>query len=117
MGLLERATADGLDGNPNDGTFGVTFVSNHDEFAPPPAKDNIAYAHILTRPGYPIVYFNALEFGTGRNFPLRGRGDALGGEFGETIKSLSLSITDTSAGLSSCATPTMTPTSMSVTKR
>jgi alpha-amylase len=88
MGLLERATADGLDGNPNDGTFGVTFVSNHDEFAPPPAKDNIAYAHILTRPGYPIVYFNALEFGTGRNFPLRGRGDALGGEFGETIKKL-----------------------------
>ena len=65
MRLLERASADGLDGNPNDGTFGVTFVSNHDELATRPDKDNIAYAHILTRPGYPIVYFNALEFGTG----------------------------------------------------
>ena len=88
MRRLERASADGLDGNPNDGTFGVTFVSNHDEFAPPPEKDNIAYAHILTRTGYPIVYFNALEFGTGRNFPTQGRGDALGGKFGDTIKKL-----------------------------
>ena len=88
MRLLERASADALDGNPNDGSFGVTFVSNHDELAPPPEKDNIAYAHILTRPGYPIVYFNALEFGENRHFPTRGRGDALGGEFGETIKTL-----------------------------
>jgi hypothetical protein len=88
MRRLERASADGLDGNPNDGTFGVTFVSNHDGFAPPPEKDNIAYAHILTRTGYPIVYFNALEFGTGRAFPRQGRGDALGGKFGDTIKKL-----------------------------
>ena len=68
MRRLERASADGLDGNPNDGTFGVTFCSNHDGFAPPPEKDNIAYAHILTRTGYPIVYFNALEFGTWQRF-------------------------------------------------
>lgn len=88
MRLLEGASVDAIDGDPNDGSLGVTFVSNHDEFAPRPDKDNIAYAHILTRTGYPIVYFNALEFGTDRSFPARGRGDALGGEFGDTITRL-----------------------------
>jgi len=88
MRLLERASVDVIDGDPNDGSRGVTFVSNHDELAPPPIQDNLAYAHILTRTGYPIVYFNALEFGEGRHFPTRGRGDALGGQFGEIITRL-----------------------------
>jgi len=88
MRLLERASVDGLDGDPNDGTLGVTFVQNHDELAPPPRADNIAHAHILTRTGYPVVYFNALGFGEGRNFPIRGRGDALGGQFGDRITRL-----------------------------
>ncbi|MGC3966598.1 MAG: hypothetical protein QM775_04275 [Pirellulales bacterium] len=88
MRLLEGASVDAIDGDPNDGSRGVTFVSNHDAFAAPPSKDNIAYAHILTRTGFPIVYFNALEFGEGRDFPIRGRGDALGGEFGATITKL-----------------------------
>jgi len=88
MRLLERASVDGIDSDPNDGTLGVTFVQNHDELAPPPRADNIAYAHILTRTGYPIVYFNALGFGEGRNFPIRGRGDALGGEFGTRLTTL-----------------------------
>jgi hypothetical protein len=88
MRLLERASVDGIDGNPNDGTVGVTFVQNHDELAPPPRSDNIAYAHILTRPGYPVVYFNALGFGEERHFPTRGRGDALGGQFGTLITTL-----------------------------
>jgi glycosidase len=88
MRLLEGASVDAIDGDANDGSRGVTFVSNHDQFAPPPDKDNVAYAHILTRTGYPIVYFNALEFGTNRDFPTRGRGDALGGKFGETITRL-----------------------------
>jgi alpha-amylase len=88
MRLLERASVDRIDGNPNDGSLGVTFVQNHDELAPPPSSDNIAYAHILTRPGYPIVYFNALAFGTNRKFPIRGRGDALGGQFGDRITTL-----------------------------
>lgn len=87
MRLLEGASVDAIDGNPNDGTRGVLFVSNHDAFAPPPLKDNIAYAHILTRTGYPIVYHNAREFGEGRDFPARGRGDALGA-FGDTILKL-----------------------------
>lgn len=88
MRLLERASVDRLDGDPNDGSIGVTFVQNHDELAPPPRSDNIAYAHILTRPAHPIVYFNALGFGEGRSFPIRGRGDALGGEFGDRVTRL-----------------------------
>jgi hypothetical protein len=88
MRLLERASVDVADGNPNDGSLGVTFVQNHDELAPPPASDNLAYAHILTRTGYPIVYFNAGGFGGGRDFPRPGRGDALGGEFGDIITTL-----------------------------
>lgn len=80
---FEFASFDGSDGNANDGSRGVQFVSSHDNG--PPANDNIAYAHILTRTGFPVVYFNALEFGTGRDFPQRGRGDALGGEFGDRI--------------------------------
>jgi alpha amylase-like protein len=88
MRLLENASVDAIDGRPNDGSRGVMFVSNHDELAPPPANDNLAYAHILSRTGFPVVYFNALEFGKGRHFPTRGRGDALGGEFGEIITRL-----------------------------
>jgi alpha-amylase len=59
MRLLERASVDAIDGDPNDGSTGVMFVSNHDEHAPPPEKDNIAYAHILTRTGHPVFYYNA----------------------------------------------------------
>lgn len=86
MRALEFASFDGSDGNANDGTRGVQFVSSHDNG--PPSADNIAYAHILTRAGFPVVYFNALEFGEGRDFPLRGRGDALGGQFGDLITRL-----------------------------
>ncbi|HET6676434.1 MAG TPA: alpha-amylase family glycosyl hydrolase [Nitrospiraceae bacterium] len=88
MRNLEKASVDRIDGDSNDGSFGVTFVQNHDALAPPPKSDNIAYAHILTRTGYPIVYFNALGFGVERDFPIRGRGDALGGEFGNRITTL-----------------------------
>jgi Alpha amylase, catalytic domain len=87
MGDLVNASVDGIDGDANDGTIGVLFVSNHDDGAPPPAADNIAYAHILTRTGYPIVYFNALDVQP-RNFPRDGRGDALGGQFGTLITTL-----------------------------
>jgi alpha-amylase len=88
MRLLERASVDGIDGEPNDGSLGVTFVQNHDALAPPPRSPDIAYAHILTRTGYPIVYFNALGFGEGRDFPIRGRSDALGGESGDRVTRL-----------------------------
>jgi hypothetical protein len=80
MGDLVNASVDGIDGDANDGSVGVEFVSNHDEGAPPPAADNIAYAHILTRTGYPIVYFNAVDVEP-RNFPHDGndRGYAIWG--------------------------------------
>ncbi|MGC8740742.1 MAG: hypothetical protein ACP5UB_04720 [Candidatus Sumerlaeaceae bacterium] len=86
MRQLEYASVDGIDGNANDGSVGVTFVSSHDNG--PPALDNLAYAYILTRTGFPIVYFNAHEFGTGRSFPIDGRGDALGGDYGNLIPRL-----------------------------
>lgn len=83
MRQLEFASFDGSDGNANDGSRGVMFASSHDEGGA--AGDNLGHAHILTRPGYPVVYFNAKEFGDGRDFPKDGRGDALGGRFGERI--------------------------------
>ena len=87
MRQLERASVDIIDGDPNDGTVGVQFVQNHDGVGAPPAANNIAYAHILTRSGYPIVYFNARQFSP-PNFPREGRGDALGGQFGTLITTL-----------------------------
>ena len=83
---LSNASIDGLDGNYNNGTYGVQFVASHDDFGP--SADNPAHAYILSRPGYPLVYFNAYEFGDGRDFPKPGRGDALGGRFGEMIPRL-----------------------------
>lgn len=86
MSRLEFASFDGSDGDANDGSRGVTFVQNHDTFGP--NNDNLAYAHILTRTGFPVVYFNAQEFGDARDFPKGGRGDALGGQFGDTLTEL-----------------------------
>lgn len=78
-------TIDASDGSAFDGSRGVSFVSSHDNG--PPADDNLGYAFILTKTGYPLVYFNAREFGT-RPFPQPGRGDALGGVFGDFIPML-----------------------------
>lgn len=88
LGDLSSASIDGVDGDANDGTRGVHFVSNHDGSITAPGAQNLAYAYVLTRPGYPLVYFNALEFGTDRDFPIEGRGDALGGRYGDTITKL-----------------------------
>jgi glycosidase len=74
------------DGLANNGSQGVAFVSSAD--SPPPYLDNVAYAYALMRPGNTIVYFNAHEFGDNRSFPRDGRGDALGGLYGDTIKTL-----------------------------
>jgi exo-beta-1,3-glucanase (GH17 family) len=74
------------DGLANNGSQAVSFVSSHDEFGP--YLSNVAYAYTLLRPGNAIVYFNAKEFGSGRDFPKDGRGDALGGLFGNTIATL-----------------------------
>jgi glycosidase len=68
------------DGLSQNGSAGVSFVQNHDNgLGDPPQIDNVAYAYILNRKGYPLVYYNAQEFGTDRPFPNNNtRKDALG---------------------------------------
>lgn len=73
------------DGLANNGSEGVSFVSSHDSNGP--YLSNVAYAYTLMRPGNAIVYFNGHEFGN-RDFPKDGRGDALGGLYGDTIDKL-----------------------------
>jgi hypothetical protein len=74
------------DGYANNGSQGVSFVNSADVFAP--YLSNVAHAYTLMRPGNALVYFNGQEFGTNRDFPKGGRGDALGGQYGTTITKL-----------------------------
>jgi len=85
---IENASLDYYDDGLHNGSAGVTFVSSHDDFGP--YLSNVAYAYTLMLPGNTIVYFNAHEFGdaTARPFPKDGRGDALGGLYGNTITGL-----------------------------
>lgn len=69
-----------------DGSAGVRFVQSHDSGGPD--LSNVAHAYSLLLPGRSIVYFNAKQFGINRQFPADGRGDALGGMYGETIATL-----------------------------
>lgn len=69
-----------------DGSAGVRFVQSHDNGGPD--LSNVAYAYTLLLPGRSIVYFNAKQFGNNRPFPADGRGDALGGMYGDTITTL-----------------------------
>jgi len=84
---ISGASLDLHDDGLHNGSQGVMFVQSHDDFAPWQLA-NVAYAYVLMQPGNAIVYFNAQEFGTGRDFPKDGRGDALGGAFGTTITRL-----------------------------
>ncbi|MEW6733956.1 MAG: alpha-amylase family glycosyl hydrolase [Acidobacteriota bacterium] len=60
-----------------DRNVGVTFVHSHDD--PAPTSNNLATAHVLTRVGRPIVYFDGNNIADGSNgFPKPGRSDALG---------------------------------------
>jgi hypothetical protein len=70
----------------NNGSEGVTFVSSQDNGAP--YLSNVAYAYTLMMPGNTIVYYNGHEFGNNRSFPQDGRGDALGGVYGNAITTL-----------------------------
>ena len=74
------------DGLANNGSQGVAFVQSAD--SGPPDLGNVAYAYTLMRPGNAIVYYNAKNFDAGRSFPNDGRGDALGGLYGDTIDKL-----------------------------
>ncbi|MDE0864064.1 MAG: Ig-like domain-containing protein, partial [Rubripirellula sp.] len=71
----------------HNGSAGVLFVRSHDEFGPA-SLDNVAHAFALMHPGNAVVYMNGKEFGDARDFPKAGRGDALGGVYGDTISKL-----------------------------
>jgi hypothetical protein len=74
------------DGLANNGSQGVAFDASHDDFGAD--LGNVANAYLSMRPGNWVVYHNALQFGDGRDFPKQGRGDALGGLYGDTITTL-----------------------------
>lgn len=94
-----NATVNGtLDPNiANNGANGIGFVYNHDEGVSPPGLgasivlDNVAHAWVLMRPGNAYVYYRSNEFDRSDNslfFLKQGRGDALGGTFGELLTTL-----------------------------
>ena len=83
---LLAASQDTHDDGLNNGSQGVAFDASHDDGGA--FLSNVANAYLLLRPGNANVYFNAEEFGTGRDFPKDGRGDALGGLYGEAITTL-----------------------------
>lgn len=83
---VQNAALDYNDDHLHNGSQGVMFVSSHDDVGP--EMDNVGYAYTLMHPGNAIVYFNGKEFGDGRNFPKNGRGDALGGMYGDAITNL-----------------------------
>ena len=84
---IRDATIDVNDDGLHNGSQGVMFVQSHDDGGPS-RLDNVAYAYTLLHPGKAIVYFNAKEFGSYRSFPAGGRGDALGGLYGDAITRL-----------------------------
>ncbi|HEX3598739.1 MAG TPA: alpha-amylase family glycosyl hydrolase, partial [Lacipirellulaceae bacterium] len=81
-----HASIDLHDDGLRNGSQGVLFAQSHDELGP--YLQNVAYAYILMMPGQAIVYDNAQEFGTNRDFPRGGKLDALGGFYGNTITKL-----------------------------
>ncbi len=75
----------------HDGSDGVMFVSSHDEEGA--HLNNVAHAYMLMHPGNAVVYHNARGFNNDptvdeRPFPKDGRGDALGGVYGDTVTTL-----------------------------
>ena len=83
---IRNASLDLNDDGLHNGSQGMMFVQSHDNFGPD--LGNVAYAYVLMHPGNAIVYFNAKEFGNGRQFPKDGRGDAMGGVYGNAITTL-----------------------------
>jgi alpha-amylase len=83
-----NASIDTNDDGKHNGSQGVMFVSSQDNGGP--FLSNVAYAYTLMMPGNAIVYTNGHEFGTEaqRSFPQDGRGDALGGAYGDKITTL-----------------------------
>ena len=74
------------DGLANNGSQGVAFDASHDDAGAD--LGNVANAYLAMRPGNWVVYHNARQFGDNRDFPKDGRGDALGGLYGDAITTL-----------------------------
>jgi hypothetical protein len=83
---IHEASLDSFDDGLQNGSAGVKFVASHDDFGP--HLSNVGHAYALLMPGHTVVYHNAKEFGDNRAFPKAGRGDALGGLFGDRITRL-----------------------------
>ena len=83
---VRNATFDLHDDGLHNGSQGVMFIGSHDEFQP--FLGNVAAAYTLMQPGNAVIYFNGKEFGDNRDFPKNGRGDALGGVYGNAIPGL-----------------------------
>ena len=84
---IVNAGLDVYDDGKHNGSAGVMFVGSHDQ-GPGADLNNVAHAYTLTQPGNAVVYYNGKEHGQGRDFPKNGRGDALGGQFGDAITTL-----------------------------
>ena len=82
-----NSSMDVYDDGYHNGSAGVMFVSNHDGGGA--VMNNVAHAYILTQPGEAIVYYNADQFDDPyRDFPVDGRGDALGNYGSDKITTL-----------------------------
>lgn len=83
---IAGSSLDLADDGAMNGSIGVKFAASHDDGQV--GLSNTAYAYTLMLPGNAIVYDNAKQFGTGRDFPKTGRADALGGAYGDQITKL-----------------------------
>ena len=85
------------DGLANNGSQAVAFAQSHDEFGS--HLNDVAHAYLAMRPGNFNIYMNASQFAppSVRDFPKDGRGDALGGLFGDRSRPWLVSATLTVA--------------------
>ena len=81
---IQNASFDLNDDGLRNGSQGVKFVQSADN--PAPTLGNVAYAYTLLTPGNSLVYNNGAN--NGSSFPQNGRGDALGGVYGNAITKL-----------------------------
>ncbi len=84
---VKAASLDDADDGIRNGSAGVLFVQSHDEHGPT-ELGNLAHAYTLLQPGNAVVYLNGHQFGDERDFPKSGRGDALGGVYGNALTDL-----------------------------
>ena len=84
---IRAASLDDADDGIRNGSAGVLFVQSHDEHGPT-ELGNVSHAYMLMQPGNAVVYLNGHQFGNERDFPKSGRGDALGGVYGDALTDL-----------------------------